>query len=695
MFFFAEVALITSVVRLICWFRIKDVEHYLHHMHEIKLSLRESTVSEQKTRSIEAVFDELDPEADGYITIATGTLAELGRMCGLTSLESAIKVRNTVHYIDPNGTGRIKKPAWVRFVAISLRSELQEEEAKREERAKKAPCGTRFAIWVCGVFAKVNEGTEGLIPVVPETPDDWEKVKDHAIQIFLMLMMMAYITLAKWGISVFDCFEQPNKPGTYFLDDAPYIECYTSEWYMLCALGGFAVTIYVIGLPILITYIFFSNYVRVRMGDMQCMQRYGFLYKPYRPGSPGWEVVILVRKSLLVLVTKLRSQSPYMQACWSLFIYAGVMMLQASVSPYRQKRHTNMANYFLGVNALAVFSSLIFTSNIPTDAQQQTLLHVNLFAMVAGWGYACYETAIDMYLYLRLQMYVGFAMKNNQVDPHVERHYQEVDINGVIDLSFYDLLVLRARYSHSITRTRTVVAEGEGEGGSTDRQGGARLSKGPASTASDRLLQTLLHQEQVMEQVMEDQTKAHKRFSDFNSHFADFIRRVDPSAVLPKVGRSGQHASSGERIIPEKDGDGQRENLSSASSHNLVGGDDEGTDDDDGTALKSPLQSPFMLTKFSSRSKMLEELYSKEILALMVSYYDFIIKHDLVKATGLDEFGAPDLAEDVIHFLNTFTTDAILHAGGRPWGRDKDDRDTLRSSQMPKEDEQQQREDDM
>lgn len=109
----------------------------------------------------------------------------------------------------------------------------------------------------------------------------------------------------------------------------------------------------------------------------------------YRPGAPGWEVVILVRKSLLVLLTKLRSQSPYMQGVWSLVVYAFVIVIQARVSPFRQLRHTNMANYFVSVNALAVFSSLIFTSNIPTKNQQATLLHVNLVCMIGGWCYAC------------------------------------------------------------------------------------------------------------------------------------------------------------------------------------------------------------------------------------------------------------------------------------------------------------------
>ena len=89
-----------------------------------------------------------------------------------------------------------------------------------------------------------------------------------------------------------------------------------------------------------------------------------------------------------------------------------------------------------------------------------------------------------------------------------------------------------------------------------------------------------------------------------------------------------------------------------------------------------------MLTECKNQAKMLEELYSKELLALMVVYYDYIIKNDLVDELGTTEYGAPELAEDVIHFINTFTNDAILQAGGLAWGRTKEDHDTLRSSHV-------------
>jgi hypothetical protein len=317
-FFFGEILLITGAVRLVCWYRIRAVQRYVEQMEEFALAEDAAKpLSEQKTRTLANAFAELDPEEDGFVT--EDKLQELGRMCGVP-LDAAIDVRNVLHYIDPMGTGRISSETWASFVAVSWYKLTQQTEAEEAEERRKDPLGTRLATSICRVFADLHLRTEGLIPLVPETTEDWEKVKDHAIQIFLMLMMMAYITLAKWGISVFDCFEQPNKLGTFNLDDAPYIQCFTSEWYHLSALGGFAILIYVIGLPILITYIFFANYMRLRMGDMQCLQRYGFLYKPYRPGSPGWEVVILVRKSLLVLLTKMRSQSPYMQGVWSLVV---------------------------------------------------------------------------------------------------------------------------------------------------------------------------------------------------------------------------------------------------------------------------------------------------------------------------------------------------------------------------------------
>ena len=383
-FFFGEITLITGAVRLVCWYRIRAVERYVQQMQEFAAARPLS----QQTKTLEAAFAELDPEEDGYVTV--DKLPELGRMCGV-QLDAAIDVRNALHYIDPMGTGRVTAQTWASFVAVSTYKLSQHTAAAEAEERRKDPLGTRLATSICRVFANLHVRTDGLIPLVPETTEDWEKVKDHAIQIFLMAMMMAYITLAKWGISVFDCFEQPNKPGTFNLDDAPYIQCFTSDWYHLSAIGGLAILLYVVGLPILITYIFFANYMRLRMGDMQCLQRYGFLYKPYRPGSPGWEVVILVRKSLLVLISKMNSQSPYMQGVWSLVVYSFVIVIQARVAPYRQPRHTNMANYFIIVNALAVFSSLIFTSNIPSQGQQAALLHVNLFCMIAGWCYALCE----------------------------------------------------------------------------------------------------------------------------------------------------------------------------------------------------------------------------------------------------------------------------------------------------------------
>ena len=501
-FFFSEVILITGMIKLICIYRIDQVDAYVAEKET------DGPPSAEQLKDASAAFEELDPEMDGWVTVER--VPALGKMCGMWSGRfepSAIAVRNAMRWLDPAETGRVTQSAWLRF--------LGKDHSKVEQSLlRKLTRFETFAIWVCHFAAELNKKTEGAIPTVPETKPEWEKVKDHAIQILLMLMMVCYITLAKWGISVFDCFEQPNQPGRFFLDDAPYIECFSAQWYSLSAIGGFAVAMYVIGLPLLVTYIFARNLVRVRMGDMQCMQRYGFLYKPYKPNAPFWEVVILVRKSMLVLVTKLKSQSPYMQGVWSLLIYAVVLVMQSRFAPYRQARHTNMANYFVAVNAFAVFSSLIFTSTFLSEQQQTVLLHVNFGVMFFGWGYALYETAIDLYLYLRLGKYVQFALGENQVDPNVDQHYQAVDPNGVVNLGYYDLLVLRARYSHTLQRTVVLPDAGPASGG-----------KGSAGEGSPKVSTT----------IIENQTRAHERFANFNSQFAEFVRRVDPSMVLVRA----------------------------------------------------------------------------------------------------------------------------------------------------------------
>ena len=241
-------------------------------------------------------------------------------------------------------------------------------------------------------------------------------------------------------------------------------------------------------------------------------------------------------------------------------------------------------------------------------------------------------------------MYLEFAVKKNRADPSVDRHYQAVDTNGVIDMSHYDLLVLRARYSHKITRTLAP-------------------AKDETSTGSEIA-------SELPRRVTEDQTEAHERFDGFNRDFADFVRRVDPVAVLPKA-----------QVAP-------------ARSRNRDRSKTGALDDDDGedSSLRSPLESPLMLTEFKARAAMLAKLYSTQHLTLMICYYDFVIKNGLVDATGLAEFGGSDIAADVISFLNTFTTDAILHAGGRPWGYTHEELELRKSMGSPRSSEDNQNE---
>ena len=165
-------------------------------------------------------------------------------------------------------------------------------------------------------------------------------------------------------------------------------------------------------------------------------QRYGFLYKPYTAEAAYWEVVILVRKALLQLVARFTTTRPYVQGCLSLSVYFPILIIQARVSPYRQMRHTNMANYLLAVNMLATFSTLVFSGDVLSERAKAVLLVLNLLTMFAGWGVSLYGGALDVYLFLLRQVYVGYCEQHDGADPQVDSYYLSVDRPGLLNIAW-------------------------------------------------------------------------------------------------------------------------------------------------------------------------------------------------------------------------------------------------------------------
>lgn len=381
----------------------------------------------------------------------------------------------------------------------------------------------------------------------------------------MLIYILTYSLSLFWPRSgIFDCFKQPMKQETSFMDAMPGIECYEGEWWWLAGIGGFAVIVYVIGLPCYLIYILATNHILIKLGDMQCLARYGFLFKPYKGESNYWEVIVLLRKSLLVLVIKFQSQSPYMQGVYSIFIYAATLMMQARAQPYRQSRHTALANYLLSVNMLAVFSSLIFTAGIATEATQVNVLYLNLIMMIMGWSYAAGGIVTDLYLYLRLNLFVAFAEEHGSADPNLLHYYKCVDPHGVVNLVHYDMLVLRNRYFHTVKRR---------------------------SAVSHKI-------------VIENQTEANAHFNNYVHDFAVFLRRIDPDLALPNWRTTAT---------------AEKENSPLA------------------VATEKVEEKDLKFMKESAR--MLRELFSDEMLSMMVLYQDYVIKHDLTEATRMTEYG--------------------------------------------------------
>ena len=274
---------------------------------------------------------------------------------------------------------------------------------------------------------------------------------------------------------------------------------------------------------------------------------------------------------------------------------------------------------------LAVFSSLIFTSDITMPGIEYTLLVVNLVLMLSGWAVAGYGIILDLYLYIRLGIFVGFAEHHGSADPNLDEFYKSVDPHGVLNIAHYDMLVLRNRYFHTVKRRRSQVEIDAGHSG--------------------------YH-------VIEDQNQARAHFDRLLMDFACFLRRIDPKLAREKP-----------RVIKEQRK--QRRRLGRVTASATTSGADNNTDEGEYVSdLASETSETGELQFMRETGRMLQELFSPEMLAMMVLFQDHVIKQgsEFGPLKNLMEYGPLNLAEEVLQFAETFTNDACLHAGGLPWG---------------------------
>ena len=171
------------------------------------------------------------------------------------------------------------------------------------------------------------------------------------------------------------------------------------------------------------------------MGEITTLKKYGFLFKCGRcsflllpcpsffscSSSPSpratcrtysrdgfyFELVVLLRKAVIVTISRVGRIDPFLQGVLSLVAYFGFISWHAHVQPYRLEKHNSMGVYLLSANALVVLSSLLFLSQNVSSGVRVFVTYLNVAVLLYGWGRAIVACLIDLWVYLNLTLFLS------------------------------------------------------------------------------------------------------------------------------------------------------------------------------------------------------------------------------------------------------------------------------------------------
>ena len=562
------------------------------------------------------------------------------------------------------------------------RTQAEDDEASDNEEASKGSCLNSIARSLGRSLPDSSTARGSRIAIAPPKDNDgWDRFTNHAVQVLLLLCLMIYVTMVNYSLTIFDCSNandhwqlggpqlaspdpaitprvtdqsilvgwgeqpawasDPDRRGQNmavwgasggFVEEEPTIACDWRDktWRRLAIFGTCAFIGYTVAIPGTLLYVFMANKEAARRGDMSYMQRYGFLLKPYKQDMYFWEIVNVARKGFLSCLVRLTSDSPFMCASASFVALAFLVSHQARFRPYKYDKHNNCAIAVLSCGVLNFFSSMIFISNVASLRANQALLAVNGIAWLAIFFWAFFGFVKDAMMFLRLTLFSIQCEAVGRAEEEREEFWLRVDRPGLIQLMWYDALVVRNRYSHVVYREERLSADDppQPENSSNEKRGRVWVEGKPVRTKF----------------IRDDQNSAHANWVNFHEGFAKFVAGISKERVAEQYLRDLENRDSGDARA--EGGTFDNPEVSTSPSR-------------DGIAeVRSDFQ------HLESSVKLLEQLYSARNLSYMVLYMEYAIKHDLTRKFKLDKLGPSDIASHILQFTRIFAEELVTGDNG-------------------------------
>ena len=452
----------------------------------------------------------------------------------------------------------------------------------------------------------------------PQDAEEWAAWKDHARQILLLWFCMLYVTLVNYSLTVYDCSDSNSHVTALggsrkFMEEEASIACSLEDprYRVLVVLCAIATVCYTLALPITLGTVFYRRKDEAMRGEITYMRRYGFLLKPYKNETYYWEIVNISRKALLSITVKLSTHNPIVCASYGMTILFIIIAHQAKMRPYKYEKHNNCAITVLSTSLLNFFSSIVFISDLPSLWQKQVLIWINVALILFCFCWAFFGALTDFYNYARFFWFTFNCEVNGKAEEEKQIMWELVDLPGLIRLVWYDILVVRNRYSHTTTRETVLGKEGDP---ATEEAAAKAIDEDELN-----LLRTQVFNGQAytLKSAPQSQHEATKAFEEFHKHFARFAARIEASAVSPNFLRSEQQVGNDDDVA---EAEFRTSNVRLSPSRSEDEDEDESDSDDsqDGAQTQSTdvadaflVPPDFDQKKMLKRAQLMQTMYTK------------------------------------------------------------------------------------
>jgi hypothetical protein len=154
---------------------------------------------------------------------------------------------------------------------------------------------------------------------------------ERAYSLFLFISTSLYTFILSSVFSPFRCYRQPD--GSQTLIPKPTESCFNDSWKSHLPIITLGMLI-ALSIPLILLILLYFN--RSGMESNVFRRRYGMLVVPYRMKFFWWELVLMFRKALLVMLIDLsNNQSVFLRNYGVILFLLIIALIEAYVQPYK------------------------------------------------------------------------------------------------------------------------------------------------------------------------------------------------------------------------------------------------------------------------------------------------------------------------------------------------------------------------